>query len=117
VPVTDFTVKKEFYGPNLICLRLIGTVDAHTTKRLDRAVDEIMKGKVWNIIIDLSALNFISSSGLGVIVSLVPHVESRKGKLILAGTQAKIKEVFDALGLSKMFTFAPDVMAARKLME
>lgn len=117
MPLTDFTVKKELYGSNLVCLRLIGSVDAHTTKRLDRAVDELLKGKVWNIILDLSTLNFISSSGLGVIVSLVPHVESRKGKLILAGIQPKIKAVFDALGLSKMFTFAPDVMAARKLIE
>ncbi len=117
MPVTDFTVKKEIYNNSVVCLRLIGTVDAHTTKRLDRAVEELTKGKMWNIIFDLTALNFISSSGLGVIVSLVPHVESRKGKLILAGTQPKIKEVFDALGLSKMFTFAPDVMAARKLME
>lgn len=64
-------------------------------------------------IFDLSKVNFIDSTGLGVMTSLLRNLKQIKGELVLAGLQDNVKSIFEITGLKKLFTIMPTVAAAR----
>lgn len=55
-----------------------------------------------NIILDLSKLDYISSSGLGVISAKYISMKIRGGRLILCNMQSKIEKVFQITKILKI---------------
>lgn len=78
-----------------------GEVDASSSILLETALNEAMSGH-QKIIIDLSGLEYISSAGLGVFMSIIQQLNEDSIELVLFGMQEKVKEVFDILGLAQL---------------
>jgi anti-sigma B factor antagonist len=82
--------------------RLDGTNSATTETRLTDAV-----GRSPTLILDLAALDYVSSAGLRVLLKAAKQAQTAKQKLILAGLQPSVKQVFEISGFSTLFsTFA-----------
>lgn len=91
--------------------RLDGTNSAETDTKLADAV-----GRNPTLILDLSALDYISSAGLRVLLKAAKQAQTGKQKLLLAGLQPSVKQVFDISGFSTLFaTFANRDDALRSL--
>lgn len=77
-----------------------GRMDAVTSpefeKELGRLIDE---GNV-NFVIDLSELDYISSSGLRSVLATAKKLKGKNGQILLASLQAVVKEVFEISGFS-----------------
>ena len=58
--------------------------------------------------IDLSAVNFINSSGLGALLVLRKHADSRGARCYLIGSQPVLTEMMDMMRLPKLFTMVDD---------
>ena len=71
--------------------------------KVDRAIQDLQPR---NLIMDLSKVSFIDSSGLGVILGRLKQIQSRKGKLILTGVRPEVKKVLDLSVSCHCFTFA-----------
>jgi anti-sigma B factor antagonist len=82
--------------------RLDGTSSATTDTKLADAV-----GRNPTLILDLAALDYISSAGLRVLLKAAKQAQTAKQKLVLAGLQPSVKQVFEISGFSTLFaTFA-----------
>ena len=57
------------------------------------------------VILDCTEMNYISSSGLRVFLSMHKEVTSKNGKLIIKNLQPLVKHVFDMTGFSQIFNF------------
>ena len=68
----------------------------------DKLLDTINKNQS-KIIIDFSQLDFISSSGLRVLLTAGKQMKSAQGKLVLCSLKDHVKEVFDVAGFSMLF--------------
>ena len=68
----------------------------------DKLLDTINKNQS-KIIIDFSQLDFISSSGLRVLLTAGKQMKSVQGKLVLCSLKDHVKEVFDVAGFSMLF--------------
>jgi len=66
--------------------------------------------KKW--LIDLSALRFIDSSGLGVLLSILRTVRDSGGDLKLTGLNASVRMVFEIVRLHRVFDIYEDQLAA-----
>lgn len=82
--------------------RLDGTNSAAADTKLADAVSRNPA-----LILDLAALDYISSAGLRVLLKAAKQAQTAKQKLILAGLQPSVKQVFEISGFSTLFaTFA-----------
>lgn len=89
-----------------------------SSRVVDDNVDDIRRAllaaadKNRLLAVDLSHVEFISSVGLGMLVTLFKHIRSRGGELMLAGLQAPVKDILDSAHLLKLFHVAPDSPSA-----
>ena len=88
---------------------LMGGPDAGT---LNGRLHELLGAGVRNIVLDLTAVQFINSSGLGLLIGGVHAVRSGGAKLILAGASEKILTLIKITKLERIFEHHPTVDAA-----
>lgn len=67
------------------------------------------------LVLDFTKVQFLSSSALGVLITLRKKSDAIKGRLILAGLRKEIRKVFTISRLDKLFEFAEDEQAALAL--
>jgi serine/threonine-protein kinase RsbW len=60
------------------------------------------------LVLDLTRVEYVSSRGVTALVTARKAVEQRKGKLVVAGLQAGVREVLKSLGLLAIFKVVPD---------
>ena len=96
----DFTRTDE--GDRTI-LRISGVLDAVTAPNIRRTIDALVAEKRTAIVVELSALRMIDSSGVGVIVSLYKRCKAFGGKVELAGLRDQPLSIFKLLRLDRVF--------------
>ena len=84
-----------------LTLAPVGRVDTITAPELEAAV--VLDG-VEELLFDLSAVDYVSSAGLRVLLSAQKKMAAKSMKI--AGARPAVKEVFDITGFSDIFTFA-----------
>ena len=62
-----------------------------------------------HLVIDLSDVNFVSSTGLKMLVSLWKRAHDANGDMVLAGLQPPVREVFNLIGFDLVFTIFDSV--------
>src|SRR6202035_5970196 len=93
-------------------LAVNGEVDVYSAPRLrERLVDLVSQGH-RQIVVDLEGVDFLDSTGLGVLVGGLKRLRSHEGDLTLVCTQHRILKVFEITGLTKVFAIHDSVEAA-----
>ncbi|HET7488300.1 MAG TPA: STAS domain-containing protein [Acidimicrobiales bacterium] len=100
----------EHDGITVLAVR--GEVDVYTAPRLREKLVELVSQGKHNIVVDLEAVDFLDSTGLGVLVGGLKRLRSHDGDLSLVCTQHRILKVFEITGLTKVFTIHESVDAA-----
>jgi anti-sigma B factor antagonist len=89
-----------------------GEIDIYTAPKLrEQLLDLADKGE-RNIVVDLQGVEFLDSTGLGVLVAGLKRMKSSEGDLSLVCTSEKILKVFRITGLMKVFRISETVEAA-----
>ena len=92
----------EELGPTLV-LEVAGpTLDAHTSKEFRREIENKLKDRK-QVVIDMSQLSFMDSSGLGVLLSCLRQVGAAGGQLKLVGLTAHVRAVFQLVRMHRVF--------------
>ena len=90
-------------------LAVSGEVDVATAPRLrERLVDLVTEGN-HRLLVDLENVDFLDSTGLGVLVGALKRVRTHDGDLALVCTQPRILKVFEITGLTKVFAIHKSV--------
>ncbi len=80
-----------------------GEIDVYTAPQLrERVVELVADGQV-DLVLDLSGVEFLDSTGLGVLVGALNRVRAQDGSLALVLTQERILKIFEITGLRKVF--------------
>lgn len=79
-----------------------GEIDAYTAPQLREGLDaaEVTEGK--QIEVDLTHVNYIDSTGLGVFVAFYKRVQREGGNVRLVGLSERIQRLFEITGLSEL---------------
>lgn len=95
-------VEKEVKN-KVLFVRITGEVDLKEADRLRREVDEIIENyPVKDIVFNLKNVDFIDSSGLGVILGRFKKIRSLGGRVYLASTNEKIKKILELSGFFRI---------------
>ncbi len=89
-----------------------GKIDAMTAPALESSIATLIKAGHLCMILDLGAVDYISSAGLRVILASAKSLKSKNGTLLLANAKGAVKEVFDISGFGSVFSIYDSVDAA-----
>jgi anti-sigma B factor antagonist len=89
-------------GPVTV-LSLEGRLDAVSSEVAGKQIDGVIEDGAGKIVIDLSGLEYISSSGLRVMLAALKKVRSRSGDIRLSALKPFVHEVFEISGFSRIF--------------
>jgi anti-anti-sigma factor len=84
-------------------VKLSGRLDASTVGQLERILADAQLAGVRAVVIDMSDLNYVSSSGLRVLLSARSAIRKRNGDIFLCSLGRNVREVFDMVGFSAVF--------------
>ncbi len=93
-------------------LSLRGEIDVYTAPRLRQAIIDLVEGGATRIVVDMEKVDFLDSTGLGVLVGGLKRVRVKDGSLSIVTTQDKILKIFDITGLNRVFAIHPSVDVA-----
>jgi anti-sigma B factor antagonist len=87
-------------------LAVAGEIDVATSPELRRELHQLADREPSRIVLDLSDVTFIDSSGLGVLVGVLKRLreQDRDGVLVLEGLRGPVRKVFEITGLTELFT-------------
>jgi RNA polymerase sigma-B factor len=103
--VMDFDVNVEQQG-DVAVVAVRGELDISTSPLLRDRLVELGSGKARKLVIDLEAVEFLDSTGLGVLVGGLKRMRSNGGDMVLVCTKPRILKVFEITALTKVFNIA-----------
>lgn len=104
---------KQIHEQNYDVLVVIGEVDASSSIELDKAMEKATSDGNKNLLVDCTALEYISSAGLGVFMSYLEDLKAKNIKLIFFGLNDKVLHVFKILGLDQLLEIRKDINSAK----
>lgn len=84
-------------------------LDAHNSGELKERILKFLEQGQNQLIIDLSQVSFIDSSGLGALLSGYKNANLHHGRFILAGPQPRVQAMFELTRLNRVFDVYADV--------
>ena len=86
-----------------LVVTLIGDLDNAASAQAERSLAPVYDFTEGDILIDCSQLNYISSSGLRIMLNIFKHTRANGHKAILKGMPPDIEEVFSLSGFLQLF--------------
>lgn len=81
---------------------LAGEIDTYTAPKLKETLVPLTEGSGVEVVVDLSEVQYIDSTGLGVFVGVLKATDSNNSTLTLVGMSERIKRLFVITGLDEV---------------
>ena len=94
------TIQRRIDG--IVFVELKGKIDAATAAATETLLFDHTAG-ARQLVVDLSAVGYINSAGLRVLVAAGQRMHAVGGRLIICAVPSYVKEVLDIAGLSLLF--------------
>lgn len=99
----DLTLNTRTQGEHTV-LEVAGEVDVYTAPGLRDRVSDLLDGGQHQLVIDLGGVEFLDSTGLGVLVAGLNRAREVGGSLSLVCPQERVLKLFRITGLDEVFT-------------
>ncbi|ALO09341.1 Anti-sigma-B factor antagonist [Streptomyces venezuelae] len=80
-----------------------GEIDVYTAPKLREQLVELVNDGSYHLVVDMEGVDFLDSTGLGVLVGGLKRVRAHEGSLRLVCNQERILKIFRTTGLTKVF--------------
>lgn len=94
-------------------LALDGRLDIEGTQAIEQSFSFAATIRPLNVIVDLTAVTFLASIGIRLLITAARAQQSRGGRLVLASAQPPVRKVLEAAGVDQLIPLVDDVQAAR----
>ena len=94
---------------NSYLIILSGTLDGNNAGEIELTLKKAVKSDKEIILIDCRQLNYISSAGIGIFLSILPAITERGKKLQFIEVNSNVYKVFEVLGLTHLVSFSNSV--------
>lgn len=98
--------------PKTEILALDGEIDLHRSPEIKALLQPLVQRKASRILLDLSRVTYIDSSGLAVLIEALQRVLFDGGKLGLFGLQQTVSSIFEIARLDQVFEIFRDEASA-----
>jgi anti-sigma B factor antagonist len=103
--VLNFDIKSVNLPNNEVgkAVFLTGSIDASTNQTFEKRLSDILSSGTTSVMLVLTNVKYINSTGLGTIVKCVDNFREKGGDIKLVGVPTKVIALFEMLGLLALF--------------
>ena len=105
--MSNLRVDTEFTGEEGVILRVTGDLDLATHARLEAPLQTLQMDGRPNIVLDLSEVGFIDSTGLRVLSGAELRARLRGGSVLIRGASDQALDLFKLTGLDEALIIEP----------
>lgn len=102
----DVSVTSRQSGDRTV-IEVKGEIDVYTAPALREEISSLVDAEHTTIVVDLTQVSFMDSTGLGVLVGALKKVRTLGGDLSLVINEEKILKVFRITALTQVFSIHP----------
>ncbi len=88
-----------------IVATLIGELDTAAAIEVEKQLQPLFDSEGHDIVIDCTELEYIASSGLRILLSILKKAKANGSRLVLKNVNEDIQEVFRLTGFNSIFEF------------
>jgi anti-sigma B factor antagonist len=85
---------------SLLAIKVNGEIDAYTAPKLRETIFPLSEKEGVKMVIDLSEVNYMDSTGLGVFVGVFKNVRAHNGEFKIVGLSDRLQRLFEITGLA-----------------
>lgn len=101
------------HSHNVLIVRLCGELDHHTAEKVRQTIEKELEKEIYtHLVLNLADLEFMDSSGLGVILGRYKKVTQLGGKMMLCSIRPSIYRLMEMSGLFKILPIYEDERSA-----
>ena len=89
---------------NQVILTLEGRLDTVTSSEFEKKLTPYLSMQAIELIMDCSAMEYISSAGLRVVLMAHKSITAKGGRFIVRNLSKEVRSVFDMTGFSRILT-------------
>ena len=108
----ELTLNVYSETPGSTVIAVSGEIDVYTAPKLREKLVSLAESGSSHLIVDMEGVEFLDSTGLGVLVGGLKRVRAHEGWIDLVCTQGRILRIFRITGLNKVFNIYDTVPAA-----
>ena len=105
-------IEKSYQDGSVAVLRLVGRLNMVAAPQLKSGIDETVEGGRPRVVVDLSEVSFMDSSGLGALIAGLKKARQASGDLRITGVTQQVATVLKLTNLDKVLRAHPSVEAA-----
>src|SRR5215471_15012642 len=94
-------VSTRFVGEQ-VHVQIKGRLDSSWTDQLAAALDAVVRSDNHDVLLDMSAVTYISSAGIGVLLRCYKQLRSIRGSLVIVRYSEEVDNILATVGLKKM---------------
>lgn len=98
--------------PGVTVIAVSGEIDVYTAPKLREKLMGLVEAGSYQLVVDMEGVEFLDSTGLGVLVGGLKRVRAQDGWIDLVCTQSRILRIFKITGLNKVFSIFDSVSEA-----
>lgn len=95
-----------------VIVKLVGELDAHTCVMADHKLEEALGVGAKKVFVDCSQLRYLSSAGLGVLLSHLQACTLKGTSMVLCNVQPKVNNILNILGMQQLIKIKGSVREA-----
>ena len=107
-------VTEEVQG-RVVVVTARGRLDGSSSQAFGARLEKLASGTEPRLLVDFSGVDFVSSAGLRVVLTVLKRVKAANGRLAFCSVQPPVREVLDITGFTAMLDMHPgraEAMAA-----
>ena len=85
---------------DILIVSINGSLDATSSGLAEKELDILLKKSKYRFLFDLSGMEYLSSTGLRVLLDLTKKVKQMDGKIVLCSLAPFIREIFEVSGFT-----------------
>lgn len=93
----------------IVCVIIKGRMEAQMAQQFEKAIQEIIAKDRSHLLFDLSALEYLRSSVLRVILNAIKEINHKSGRVVLCCLNGYVKEIFEVNHFKNIITITDSV--------
>jgi anti-anti-sigma factor len=100
-----------------VAVAVSGRLDTTNYTQLEKKLNDLVDNGRTRIILDCTRMDYVSSTGLRILLVYLKKITGLHGRFILCGLQESIREIFEISGFTRIFEIHPGREEARNAIQ
>lgn len=100
----NLRVQDSVSGDRETILTVTGEIDVYTAPQLKEKLFAVCSQEQWKVVVDLSGVTYMDSTGLGVFIGAYKSCQSTRSTLHLIGLKPRVARLFNITGVDELIT-------------